>query len=741
MKKSSRAGSSEDENLQKRILDFLARYPNELFRSKELFRRLGIKDQSKETWFKQELRALQDTGKIIRLRGKQYGHLHTPEYREGRLQITRHGTGSLTTADGDIIFIPSELLKDAADGDLVEAALRAQGTKQKERDDRRQGEIIRVLEREQIQIVGTLQRIRKQFLVVPDNKKISREILIGKEALNDAHEGDKVVVEQTRPAGRYQTAEGRITDILGKAGELSVEILSVAREFNLPLSISQDVLQESNSFPSQIPEEEIQGRLDLRSLLCFTIDPEDAKDFDDAVSIETLPDGNFLLGVHIADVSYYIREDSLLDKEALQRGTSVYFPNGVIPMLPERLSSDLCSLRPGLDRLTFSVLMTVSPRGIIKDYKIRESIIRSKRRYTYEEVQTLIDEIVRQQPAPAEEKELYIAVAAMYHLSAALTKKRMKEGSIDFDSVETKFQFDTQGKPIAIIKKVRLESNRLVEEFMLLANQVVAQHIGYAKKEEHQKPFLYRIHDSPDPDRIRELALFVKKFGFSLNVDSGVTSQSLQKLLQEVKGSEVENVINEVVLRSMAKAIYSERNIGHYGLAFDYYAHFTSPIRRYPDLIVHRMLKRYRSELSPAEREDLRKRLPSIAKQSSERERTAMAAERAAVKVVQVEFMKKHLGDEFPAVISGVAQYGLFIQINDLHVEGMVHVREINDDYYQYDEKQYALIGKRRRKMFRLGDPVFVKVSRVDLEARQIDFILVNNDTERAVGQKKAVKK
>ncbi len=740
MKNSSRTTSPESENLQKRILDFLARYPHELFKSKELFRRLSIKNQSKENLFKQELRALQDSGKIVRLRGKQYGHLHTPEYIKGHLHITRHGTGSLADADGGIVFIQSELLKDAADGDLVEAVLRTQGTKQKERGDHRQGEIIRVVEREQRQIVGTLQRIRKQFLVVPDNKKISREILIDKELLNGAHEGDKIVVEQLRPSSRYQTAEGRITGVLGRSGELSVEILSVAREFNLPQSFSQDVIRESDSFPSQIPEEEIRARLDLRPLLCFTIDPEDAKDFDDAISIEPLPDGNYSLGVHIADVSYYIRENSLLDKEALLRGTSVYFPNGVIPMLPERLSSDLCSLRPDKDRLTFSVLITVSPRGLVKDYQIRESIIRSKRRYTYEEVQAIIDKIDGRQPAPEEEKELYSAVEAMYHLSTTLTKKRMKQGSIDFDSVETKFQFDAQGKPIAILKKERLESNRLVEEFMLLANQVVAQHIGYAKKEEHQKPFLYRIHDSPDPDRIRELALFVKKFGFSLNVDSGVTSKSLQKLLQEVKGSEVENVINEVVLRSMAKAIYSEHNIGHYGLAFDYYAHFTSPIRRYPDLIVHRMLKRYRKDLSAAEREDLRKRLPSIAKQSSERERTAMEAERAAVKVVQVEFMKKHLGDEFRAVISGVAQYGMFIQINDLHVEGMVHVREMNDDYYQYDEKQYSLIGKRRRKMYRLGDPVLVKVSRVDPEARQIDFILVSDDTKAAPEQKKTPK-
>jgi ribonuclease R len=737
MKNISKDTPSGDGDIQKRILDFIARYPREHFKSKELFRRLSIKDKSKEQAFKDALRALQDSGKILRTAGKQYGHLHQPEYVQGRLQITRQGSGSIMTPEGDNVMIPAELLKDAAGGDLVEVALRAQGTKQKEHGNRRQGEIIRVIEQQQHSIVGTLQHIRKQFFVVPDNKKMSREFLIGKESLNGAHEGDKVVIEQTQPADRYHAPEGRVTDVIGKSGDLSVEILSVAREFNLPLTFPKEATQEADSFPSQIPEEEIRRRLDLRSILCFTIDPEDAKDFDDAVSIETLPGGNFLLGVHIADVSYYIRRNSALDKEALQRGTSVYFPNGVIPMIPDRLSSDLCSLRPNEDRLTYSVLLTMTPQGAVKEYKIKESIICSKRRCTYQEVQSLIEGIEHKQPAPEKDKVLSAAVASMYQLSSTLTKKRMKEGSIDFDSVETKFLFDEQGKPTAILKKERLESNRLVEEFMLLANQVVAQHIGLVKKEDHQKPFLYRIHDSPDPDRIRELALFVKKFGFSINVDSGVTSKSLQKLLSEVKGSEVESVINTVVLRSMAKAIYSERNIGHYGLAFDYYAHFTSPIRRYPDLIVHRMLKRYESEFSITEREELRKRLPFIAKQSSERERTAMEAERAAVKVVQVEFMKKHLGDEFHAVISGVAQYGLFIQVNDLYVEGLVPAREMEDDYYQYDEKQYALIGKRKKKMYRLGDPVVVKVSRVDPETRQIDFLLVDDDTKPAQGRRK----
>jgi ribonuclease R len=369
--------------------------------------------------------------------------------------------------------------------------------------------------------------------------------------------------------------------------------------------------------------------------------------------------------------------------------------------------------------------MVVTPKAVVKEYSIQETIIRSKRRYSYEEVQKIIDNA-----GGSENNDYPALILEMFKLSSVLTKKRMKEGSIDFESAEAKFQFDELGKPTAIIKKIRLESHRLVEEFMLLANKVVAQHIGLAKKEEHQKPFIYRIHDSPDPERIRELSLFVEKFGYKLRVDGGVTTKALQKLLNDVKGSEVENVINEVALRAMAKAVYSDRNIGHYGLAFDYYSHFTSPIRRYPDLIIHRLLKEYETKISPDRREIIRKRLPVVAKQSSEMERRAMEAERAAIKVMQVEYMKRHVGDEFHAVISGVTHFGIFVEVNDLLVEGMVHVRDLRDDYYVYDEKRYSLVGRRAGKQYRLGDSVYVKVVRVNPEERQIDFAIAERDPE-----------
>jgi ribonuclease R len=719
----SKQSQATVESLCQQILVFLERFPNELFKSKEMSRRIGIRKERDYLVFKEALRILQDEKKIERVHGKKYGHLHIPQQLIGTLEVTTRGFGVVTiTETGEEIFIREENLESAMHGDKVEIALLAQSTKQKERDARREGAVEKILQRGIQILVGTVERVRKMYFVIPADKRVAREIMIEHDQLGGAKENDKVVVEVTAWGRQLQ---GRVVEVLGRAGEMSAEVRSVARAFNLPAEFPADVLAEVEAALISIPPTEIARRLDLRNENCVTIDPQDAKDFDDAVSLDVLPDGNYRLGVHIADVSYYVNEGTALDKEAIKRGTSVYFPNGVIPMLPEHLSNNLCSLRPNEDKLTFSVMMIVTPRGAVNSYEIRESVIRSKRRFAYEQVQQILDGQASGQPVAEEDAPFLDMLVEMHKLSSVLTKKRMREGSVDFASAEAKFVFDEQGKPIDIVKKVRLDAHRLVEEFMLLANRVVAKHIGFSKNEELPKPFLYRVHDTPDPDRIRELSLFVAKFGFKLNLDGGVSSKELQKLIEQVKGTEVENVINDVALRSMAKAIYSEHNIGHYGLAFEYYSHFTSPIRRYPDLIVHRMLKQYQNGITLQEREAIRKRLPFIAKQSSAMERLAMEAERAAIKVVQVEYMKRHIGDEFAAVISGVTTYGIFVELNDVLVEGLVRVRDMDDDYYTFDEKQYALKGKRTGKQYRLGDTVHVKVIRVNPEQRQIDFLLI----------------
>ncbi len=693
---------------------------------KELARRMSIADEREYRAFQKLLGELEKQKLIQRVKGKHYQHLTQQSGKYVGIFSMKSGYGVVRVEDESIgeIIIPQKFCSTALDGDTVKVALFAE-KKHHRALEQHEGEVIAITLRTQEEIVGRFERSGNFFFVVPDDKKkCGRDIYIPKSATNKAKIGDKVITIIERWENRNLNPEGRVMEVLGYSGEVRAEMLSVIREYKLPQQFPEIVTAEAKTISTVIATEEIKKRLDLREKIIVTIDPEDAKDFDDAVSLEILASGNYELGVHIADVSHFVTEGSALDTEALKRGTSVYLADMVVPMLPENISNNICSLKPLEDRLTYSILMEISPRGVVKNYAIKKSVIHSKRRFTYEEVQTIIE---------TKHGDFAEEILLMHKLSSVLLKKRLREGSIDFDSSEAKFKFDAEGKPTEIIKKVRLESHRLVEDFMLLANQIAAKHIVSQKNEAEQqkkRPYVYRIHDTPNPEKIQELANFVKQFGFSFSAKD-VSSRAIQKLMADVRGSEVENVINEVAIRAMAKAVYSPENIGHFGLGFKYYTHFTSPIRRYPDLIVHRMLLEYEHGMSLERRNFYSERLPFITKQSSDRERVAMEAERESVKVMQVEYMKRHLGDEFHGVISGVTNFGLFVKINELLTEGMIRMRDLDDDYYIFDEKNYAIVGQRNRKRYRLGDSVTVRVMRVDSIERRIDFAIAESFVKR----------
>jgi ribonuclease R len=713
MRKTSRKtkGGSKVSDISKEIEAFLKRNPLASFKKRQLAKALGYTSEHEYARFKQALRELEGKGDVQQSGRRKFGSSRRIETAVGRLSFDKGGNILLVPEDAGLgeevmpqIVVSPAGLADAKPGDRVSVKI-AGGT----------GKVLvakvtEVLEREEKKIVGTIERMGTSYKIIVKDKELPGTIDVSKKKLKGAEPGDKVIARLV--VDRYSGFSAEVESVFGQAGDPNVELQSIAAQFNLRKDFPREVLDEAESIAEEIPKNELAARLDLREELIITIDPEDARDFDDAVSLKIISEDMVELGVHIADVSHYVRDGSSLDAEAYKRGTSVYLTNGVIPMLPHRLSNNICSLNPGVDRLTYSVIMNVRPTGAVVDYRFAKSVIRSKRRFSYEEVQKIID---------TGEGDHAETIAQMNKLAKTLSKIRSRAGSIDFDLPEAKFVFDELGRPVEIIKKMRLDSHRLVEEFMLLANKTVAMHIG--KHGVKAKPFLYRIHDVPDPDRIRELAVFVSHFGYNLNYDGSVGQKQLQRLLQSVEGKPEEYLINDIMLRSMAKAIYSEKNIGHYGLAFKYYTHFTSPIRRYPDLIVHRLLHAYESGKELPDLKGVRKMVAEIARLSSESERRAVEAERESIKVKQVQFMEDHIGDEFDGTVAGITSFGMFVEIDELLVEGLVHVREM-DDYYTFVQGQFQLKGRRSGKVYQLGDRVRVKVMRVNMERHEIDFAL-----------------
>ncbi len=651
---------------------------------------------------------------VIAKNGKYFELRQKSRLFEGKIVLDKEMeyAADIKTDEGfERIMVRKKNLQTAMIDDLVEISIiEFAGRKTKE------AFVERILKRAKHRLVGKLQFSENEdyAFVIPDDRKFRKDIYIPSKSLKNATDGDKVICEIVNWTYQDISPEGKIIEVLGKAGDVKTEFKALIKKYGLnkifPKRVRDEVKQLEDSGAFKISAAEIKKRVDLRNEILFTIDPVDAKDFDDAVSIDVNEKGNYLLGVHIADVSQYVKEDSELDNEALKRGTSAYLMNDVVPMLPEKLSNDICSLKEGVERFAFSVFMEINQKGDVIDFSIGKSVIKSSKRFTYERVQEILDK---------QEGEFLHELNEMNKLHGILFKKRVEEGSLDFETQEVHVEINESGFIENIRPKERLESMRIVEDFMLLANKCVAL---YVERKEPKPPFVYRIHDAPDKNKIKELAYFVKQFGITLNPES---KRSIQKMLFEIRGRQEEYLITDITIRSMSKAIYSEENIGHYGLGFDNYTHFTSPIRRYPDLIVHRILGELLAGMNNKRMAHYRNILPDVCKQSTDMEINAVQAEREAVKILQIRYLEAHTGKIFAGIISGISEYGVYVEISENLIEGMVRLKDLNDDYYIFDEKNYRLIGRHRKKMYRVGDKVKVKVSKTDIEKKWIDFILV----------------
>ena len=690
---------------------FFQKQPNAKLKVKELARKVNANTAKKYAELKEAIYFLTKEDFLVR-KGKRIEKVKSSQKKlVGVFQLSKEGTYAfviLKKSKLSDIFIPEKHFGLAFHGDTVEVKLLS-----KTRGKNLEGEVVKIIERKNDKIIGTLVKRKKLFFVEPKEKSIQRSIFINEKDLNNAKVGDLVEVTDILLSSRSSHPEGIIGANFGAAGSFKAEIASIAKEFEITEEFPAKVENELKNISSEITKEEIAKRLDLREEDIFTIDPADAKDFDDAVSVRKLANGNFSVGIHIADVSHYVTHNSKIYEEALKRGTSVYLVGKVIPMLPEKLSNNLCSLVPNKDRLAYSVILEFDSKINVVNYQIKKSIINSKRRFTYEEVQEILE---------SGKGDFFKEITELNRIAKHLRSERNRKGSINFSRPEIQFELDKNGKPIAINIKTLKESNQLIEELMLLANRIVAGHFNKGDRS-NSNPFVYRIHDKPDETKLFEFVQFVKSLGYKFNATSKNLSKEFQQLLIEAKGTSEEAVLNEIAIRTMAKAIYSPQNIGHYGLGFPNYSHFTSPIRRFPDLIVHLLTYNYlennNNHLYSLDE------LNEICEHTSAQERNAVSAERLSIKLKQMEFLKDKLGNDFEGIISGVTNFGLFIEVGENLAEGLVRMSDLDDDYYEYDEKNYSLIGRRTKRTFRLGDKVTVKLIRVDEEKREVDFLIV----------------
>ncbi|MGX1639654.1 ribonuclease R [Sphingobacterium sp. NPDC055431] len=654
--------------------------------------------------------------------GSRLGLFHQPERGKFQLkQLHVYVTGKVDmTADGSAYIVPDDdsesdiyvaprKLRQALHNDIVKVHVyeRKKGRK-------REGEVVEILQRAKTDFTGTIDISKSYAFFQPDDRKMLHDIFIPLDNLNGAKNGEKVLVSILEWPKNAKNPIGIVKSVLGKKGENNTEMNAILADFGFPLEFPKAVEDAANSISDSISAEEISKRHDFRSTTTFTIDPADAKDFDDAISFKKLENGNYEVGIHIADVSHYVTPDSTLDKEAFERGTSVYLVDRVIPMLPERLSNNLCSLRPNEDKLCFSAVFEMDEKANVIDQWFGRTVIHSDRRFSYEEAQEIIE---------GKEDELSGAIIKLNELAFILRDRKFKAGAISFESEEVKFNLDENGKPLGVYTKVRKEAHKLIEDFMLLANRKVAEFIGRMGKGKNKLPFVYRFHDVPNPETLTSFSLFASRFGHRLSIKTDKeTAKSLNALLTKIEGSKEQNLLTSLAIRSMAKAIYTTKKTSHYGLAFDYYTHFTSPIRRYPDVMVHRLLQFYLDGGKNVNAEHYEK----MSEHSSQMEKKAAEAERASIKYKQAEFLQDQIGIEYTGIVSGVTEWGMYVEIEENKCEGMVRLRDITDDFYTLDEKNFAIIGQRKKKVYQLGDEVQIKVKKVDLEKRQIDFTLLS---------------
>jgi ribonuclease R len=619
------------------------------------------------------------------------------------------------------VYVKSKDLGSAVDGDTV--AVSVFKTRHGEHPE---GRVVEVVKRNRIRYVGRIEVSKNYAFVVPDYRKMHQDFFIYPENINKAKTNDKVIVEVTAWGGPEKSPEAKVVEILGRAGENEAEIHSIMAEFGLPFEFPKHVLNESKNIAEGITKEEVKKRKDFRSVPTFTIDPEDAKDFDDALSIQLLDSGNYEVGVHIADVTHYVQERSALEEEAFDRATSVYLVDRTIPMLPERLSNELCSLRPHEDKLTFAAVFELDNKTQIVKEWFGRTIIHSDRRFTYEEAQQVLETGVGDFS-----KELRL----LNEYAHKLRDERFRKGAVNFETTEVKFKLDEKGKPLAVIPKIRKDAHKLIEEFMLLANKRVATFVYNMKKGEQKNTFVYRTHDHPDPEKVQNFAQFARQFGHKLEVDEKSISRSLNHLMDEIEGKPEQNVLQSLAVRAMAKAKYTTEAKGHFGLAFDHYSHFTSPIRRYPDMMVHRLLQHYLDAKPSADKAEYEKK----SLHSSEREKRAADAERASIKYKQVEFMAAAEKKDYEGIISGVTEWGLYVEIIETKCEGMIRMADMDDDYYEFDERNYCIVGRRNHKRFTLGDKVLVTVKKTDVDKRLIDLVFATS--QRVVNKTPTTKK